>query len=47
MLYDVIGDYCDEDAWPQIFMAGEVTTKIDAYEGCTANVFRFNTTNFI
>ena len=47
MLYDVIGDYCDEDVWPQIFMAGEVTTKIDAYEGCIANVFRFNTTNFI
>merc|ERR1711971_663390 len=32
VLYDVIGDYCDEDAWPQIFMAGEVTAKIDAYE---------------
>ena len=36
MLYDVIGEYCDDEAWPQIFMAGEMTNGRND-EGCISS----------
>ena len=36
MLYDVIGEYCDDEAWPQIFMAGEMTIG-RTNEGCISS----------
>ena len=33
MLDDVIGEYCDDGDWPQIFMAGIITVSIEK-KGC-------------
>ena len=38
MLDDVIGEYCDDDEWPQIFMAGMMTVN---NEGCIAILCKF------
>ena len=46
MLSDVIGEKCDDEEWPQIFMAGMVTMTFD-YGGCLAIHFKFIITNFI
>ena len=34
MLSDVIGENCDNEEWPEIFMAGMITAMTDDDEGC-------------
>ena len=46
MLYDVIGEYCDDEAWPQIFMAGEMTNGRND-EGCISSESLFNNVEVI
>ena len=41
VLYDVFGEYCDDEAWPQIFMAGEMTNGRND-EGCISSESLFN-----
>ena len=46
-MLDDIGENCDDEDWPQIFMAGTLTLTMDDDEGCMAVLLKLLTTNFL
>ena len=48
VLSDVIGENCDNEEWPEIFMAGMITAMTDDDEGCImySNSLKLHTNKF-